>query len=163
MYNTSMSDLSVFAKDIIENNQYMTIASSDELGRPWAAPVAYVYDAEYNFYWVSVPESRHQQNIKKNPDIVISIFDSQQLWGIGAGVQIEATSGEVGLKSVSSVTKLYFSRKYPYKNPCGIFGKGLRTLLKGKVYRFYKAVPNKVWVPDPNAAVDARIEVFLNK
>lgn len=155
------NDYSNLAKKIFSNNQYMTIATSDEAGNAWASPVAYVFDDNYNFYWVSVPESKHQRNIKHNPKISIAIFDSHQLWGEGVGVQMEATVEQVSLMELPKVTKLYFSREYPYGSASGAFGEGLKDLLKGKIYHFYKAIPTKVWVPDPNADVDTRIEVDL--
>ncbi|MFZ5424919.1 MAG: pyridoxamine 5'-phosphate oxidase family protein [Patescibacteria group bacterium] len=156
------NDLVNLAKETISNNQYMTIATSNENGNAWASPVAYVFDYKYNFYWVSVPESKHQQNINYNPNVSIAIFDSHQLWGEGVGVQIEATVERVSLVDLPKVTKLYFSREYPYGSATGAFGDGLKDLLKGKIYHFYKAIPTKVWVPDPNADVDARIEVNLS-
>ena len=73
------------AKKIIKENQYMTIASSDENGKSWASPVAYVFYDKFNFYWVSVPESQHQRNMKHNPEITIAIFDWHQLWSEGWG------------------------------------------------------------------------------
>lgn len=155
-------ELADLAKNIINQNQYMTIASVDKQGSAWASPVAYVFDKAFNLYWVSVPESKHQQNIANNPNISITIFDSHQLWGEGVGVQMGATVEQVSLKDIPQVTTLYFTREYPYGNALGAFGKGLQDLLKGKIYHFYKATPNKVWVPDPNAEVDARIEVKLN-
>jgi len=154
-------ELATMAKNIINNNQYMTIASVDKQGNAWASPVAYVFDKEFNFYWVSVPGSKHQENITNNPSVSIAIFDSHQLWGEGVGVQIEANVVQVSLKDIPQVTTLYFTREYPYGNALGAFGKGLKELLKGKIYHFYKATPTKVWVPDPKAEVDARIEVIL--
>ena len=32
-------DLGAMAKDIIGSNPYMTIATADEVGRPWVSPV----------------------------------------------------------------------------------------------------------------------------
>ncbi|MCA9391937.1 pyridoxamine 5'-phosphate oxidase family protein [candidate division WWE3 bacterium] len=152
------------AKGIIEANQYMTIASCDESGNAWASTVCYAYDDDYKFYWVSFPNTKHQQNIKNNPNISFTIFDSHQDWGNGDGVQIEATAQQVSLTDLPHATKVYFSRNYPYgKNKVATaYGDGLRKLLQGKIYHFCKATPTKVWVPDPDADVDARVEVKLN-
>ncbi len=139
----------------------MTIASSDETGEAWASPVAYVYDDSYNLYWVSVPKSKHQRNINYNPKVSLAIFDSHQLWGEGVGVQIEATVEQVSFMELPKVTKLYFRREYPYGNASGAFGDGLKELLKGKVYHFYKATPTKVWIPDPKSDIDSRLAIDL--
>jgi hypothetical protein len=77
-------------------------------------------------------------------------------------VQLEAEVEQVGITKMPAVAELYFTRDYPYGNALGAFGQGLKDLLKGKIYHFYKATPTKVWVPDPDAVVDARIEVSLN-
>lgn len=156
------SELKKLAKEIIEQNQYMTIASVDEFGYPWASPVAYVYDKKYNLYWVSVPESKHQKNIENNSKISLSIFDSHQRWGEGTGIQIEAFVTKVPSKDLLSVSKLYFTRNYPYKSSKRAFGEGLRKLLKRNIYSFYSATPTRIWVPDPEADIDSRIEVVLN-
>ncbi len=156
-----MHELKESVLEIIHSNQYLTIASCDSTGKAWASTVAYVVDEDYNFYWASLPSSRHQQNILNNPNISFAIFDSHQNWGEGNGLQIEATVSKVPFKNYPSVTYLYFNRKYPYGQASGKFGQGLRSLLSGKVYRFYKAIPKKVWIPDPNAEVDARIETKI--
>lgn len=160
---TIEKNLENLANKLIVENQYMTIATTDRDGNAWASPVAYVFDKDFNFYWVSVPESKHQKNIDANPKVAIAIFDSHQLWGEGVGIQMEATVSDVPIEMLIKVTKLYFSRDYPYGKASGAFGKGLRALLKGNRYKFYKAVPTKMWVPDPNADVDARIEVSIEK
>jgi hypothetical protein len=67
----------------------------------------------------------------------------------------------VNLTNIPHVMKTYFDRDYPYGSASGAFGKGLKDLLAGKIYKFYKATPSKVWVPDPDADVDARVEVSL--
>ena len=139
----------------------MTIASTDAKGAPWASTVAYAFDSKFRFYWVSVPESKHQQNIKHNSSIAFTIFDSHQQWGEGIGVQIEATVEQVSLLETPLAMETYFLRNYPYGNVIGSFGDALKKLLNGKVYNFYRATPNKVWFPDPDAEVDARVEVFL--
>lgn len=157
----TQEDYKKSATKIIQENQYMTLATSDSAGNSWASPVAYTYDSDFNFYWVSLPSSSHQKNIEVNPNISFSIFDSHQNWGEGIGLQIEAKVEKVPLSDLPKVSKLYFSRKYPYGDVIGSFGKGLKELLKGKVYHFYKAAPIKIWTADLDAEVDARVEVKL--
>ena len=157
-------ELEQLAKDIIENNQYMTIASVGSDGNPWASAVCYAYDPEYTFYWVSQPSSKHQTNFQNHSQISFTIFDSHQDWGEGMGVQGEAIVQKVKLTEISNVFSIFFERDYPYgkTNVLSAYGNGLKALLNGKIYHFYKAMPTKVWVPDPNADGDARIEVDLN-
>ena len=79
------------AADVIAKNEYLTIATSDG-DTPWLAPVYFISDSDLNFYFVSLPTSRHAQHIMKNPKVGVSIYDSQQPLFTGCGVQIEATA-----------------------------------------------------------------------
>ena len=54
-----ITDLNKLAKEIIEQNQYVTLATSDNAGNPWVSPVVYAYDKDCNFYFVSIPNSKH--------------------------------------------------------------------------------------------------------
>jgi pyridoxine/pyridoxamine 5'-phosphate oxidase len=82
-------------KAVIDANQYMTLATADENGRPWASPVWFASADYREFLWVSSPEARHSRNISVRPDVAIVIFDSQQRPGIGEGVYLSATAEEV--------------------------------------------------------------------
>ena len=44
-------DLASVARDIIDSNAYMTLATADENGRPWASPVWYAAEGYEHFYW----------------------------------------------------------------------------------------------------------------
>jgi hypothetical protein len=144
----------------------VTIATSDVNGNPWISPVAYTYDKDWNLYFVSIPSSIHCQNIKSNKKAAVAIFDSQQLWGEGVGLQIEAEVIEIGLKDTLKIIPLYAKRKYPYINPSRSIVDDVKVFVnkyitKGELYRFYKIVPKKFWMNDPNLKTDGRVEVKL--
>jgi uncharacterized protein YhbP (UPF0306 family) len=65
------------ARRIIDANHYLTLATADRAGRPWATPVFYTPDGGIEFYWVSRPESRHSRNLAERPEVAIVIYDSQ--------------------------------------------------------------------------------------
>ena len=112
-------DLAQLAKDIISTNQYMTIASVDSKGVPWASALCYAYDSNYNFYWVSLPSSKHQSNISNNSEVSFAIFDSHQDWGEGDGIQGNATVEKVALSEIVHAQTTFFTRDYPYgKKKC---------------------------------------------
>lgn len=83
------------AKEIIEAVIYINIASVTESGMPWNMPVYATYDEDYNFFWLSWRESQHSKNIRANPDVFITIYDSTQQEGTGEGVYIKARAEEV--------------------------------------------------------------------
>jgi nitroimidazol reductase NimA-like FMN-containing flavoprotein (pyridoxamine 5'-phosphate oxidase superfamily) len=65
------------ARRIIDTNHYLTLATADRDGRPWASPVYYTPDSGSDFYWVSRPDSRHSRNLAGRPQVGIVIYDSQ--------------------------------------------------------------------------------------
>jgi uncharacterized protein YhbP (UPF0306 family) len=88
-------DLASVARDIIDSNAYMTLATADENGRPWASPVWYAAEGYAHFYWVSSPEARHSRNLAARPEVGVVIFDSQAPVGTGQGVYMSAIAEEL--------------------------------------------------------------------
>ncbi len=88
-------DLASVARHIIDSNAYMTLATADENGRPWASPVWYAAEGCEHFYWVSSPEARHSRNVSARPEVGIVIFDSRAPVGTGQGVYVSAIAEEL--------------------------------------------------------------------
>jgi uncharacterized protein YhbP (UPF0306 family) len=88
-------DLASVARDIIDFNAYMTLATADENGRPWASPVWYAAEGYAHFYWVSSPEARHSRNLAARPEVGVVIFDSQAPVGTGQGVYMSAIAEQL--------------------------------------------------------------------
>ncbi len=146
-------DFNSLAKEIIETNQYMTLATNG-----WASPVCYAFDKNYNLYWVSMPDSRHSQNIAQNPHVSVAIFDSHQNWGEGVGLQIEGTAYKLSLSDYLLGLKIYFGRKWPYGKSQTQFKKQLDN----ETSYFYKFSPAKFWLNDPKEKVDIRVAINPN-
>ncbi len=92
---SSVQDLAVVARDIIDSNRYMTLATADGDGRPWAAPVWYAHEGYSDFLWVSRPEARHSRNLTSRPGLAIVIFDSIVPVGGAQAVYLEAVAEEL--------------------------------------------------------------------
>lgn len=159
----TQSQLNNLARKIIAKNQYATIASADLKSNPWISPVAYCYDEKWNIYFISMPSSKHSQNLKHKKSATVAIFDSHQKWGVGVGLQIEADIIGVPIYIYPEIAKIYFWRDYPYgKVTLDMISDFAKLLMeKKKVYRFYKIVPKKIWMNDPNSSVDERVEINL--
>ena len=80
---------------IVDGNSYMTLATADADGVPWASPVWYAPASYREFFWVSRPGARHSQNIAVRPDIGIVIFDSTVPIGTGKAVYMAARAEQV--------------------------------------------------------------------
>ena len=84
------------AREIIDANRYMTLATADGDGRPWAAPVWYAHQGYTDLFWVSRPGARHSRNLAVRPEVGIVIFDSTVPEGQGQAVYVEALATELG-------------------------------------------------------------------
>ena len=78
------------ARALIDANAYMTLATADRDGRPWASPVWFAHEDYTTFFWVSRPDARHSRNLERRPQIAIVIFDSTVPEGDAQAVYIEA-------------------------------------------------------------------------
>jgi uncharacterized protein YhbP (UPF0306 family) len=92
---TGDSEQVATARAIVDEIAFMTLATVDAEGTPWASPVWFAHDRYSQFLWVSRPNTRHSQNIAANPRIAIVIFDSRTPINTGRGVYLEAEAAEV--------------------------------------------------------------------
>jgi pyridoxine/pyridoxamine 5'-phosphate oxidase len=88
-------DPAALAREIIDANQYMTLATADGDGRPWATPVWFAHQGYTDLLWVSRPDARHSRNLAVRPEVGIVIFDSTVPAGSGQAVYVEALAGEL--------------------------------------------------------------------
>jgi nitroimidazol reductase NimA-like FMN-containing flavoprotein (pyridoxamine 5'-phosphate oxidase superfamily) len=107
-----MSTLETRAEAVIEGNKYLTLATVDSEGRPWATPVYFTPDGHEHFYWVSSPEARHSHNIAANPAVSIVIFDSTVGIGKAQAVFLSATARLVPEDELVDRAK-FFAGRYP--------------------------------------------------
>jgi uncharacterized protein YhbP (UPF0306 family) len=90
-----MPELAVAAKRIIDSNIYMTLATADAEGRPWASPVWFAHEDYARFLWVSKPEALHSRNLSARAEVGIVIFDSTAGVGAAEAVYVEAEAEQV--------------------------------------------------------------------
>jgi pyridoxine/pyridoxamine 5'-phosphate oxidase len=83
------------ARAMVDEIAFMTLATVDAAGMPWASPVWFAHAEYAEFLWISRPNARHSQNIAANPRIAIVIFDSRTPIDTGRGVYLEGGAEEV--------------------------------------------------------------------
>jgi uncharacterized protein YhbP (UPF0306 family) len=88
-------ELAALARAMIDANQYMTLATADDTGRPWASPVYFAVAAYREFFWVSDPEVTHSRNLAVRPELGIVIFDSTVPINTGQGVYLSAVAEQL--------------------------------------------------------------------
>ncbi|MCD0443932.1 pyridoxamine 5'-phosphate oxidase family protein [Glycomyces sp. A-F 0318] len=102
--------LAALAREIIDANKYMTLATAGADGSPWASPVFFTPDGYRRLYWVSSPTARHSRNIFDHAAVAIVVFDSQAPIGEAGAVYMRATAGEVPEAEVEAAAERYASR-----------------------------------------------------
>lgn len=103
-------DLGERARQIIDANRYLTLATADDDGKPWACPVWFAHDAYAHFLWVSRPGARHSRNIAARPEIGFVVFDSSVVPGMAQALYVDAVAEEVGADEVESAIATYSAR-----------------------------------------------------
>jgi hypothetical protein len=82
------------AREIIDGGRYMTLATADAAGVPWASPVWYAPRGYSELFWVSDPDTRHSRNLAERPQLSIVIFDSTVAPNHGQAVYMEAEAAQ---------------------------------------------------------------------
>lgn len=98
------------AAAIVEQGSYVTLATADAEGRPWATPVWYAPEPSGDLLWVSRPEARHSRNLAARPHLGLVIFDSHAVPGSGVGVYMEAIATEVPDAELHDAIAVYSGR-----------------------------------------------------
>jgi len=90
-------------KALLGDIHYLTLATADADGRPWASTVWFCASLrspsterlDVELIWLSRPEARHSLNLLERPEVGISVFDSQQPADTGVGLQFAARAERV--------------------------------------------------------------------
>jgi nitroimidazol reductase NimA-like FMN-containing flavoprotein (pyridoxamine 5'-phosphate oxidase superfamily) len=143
------------ARSLIDANSYMTLATADAGGAPWASPVWFAHEQYKSFLWISQPEARHSRNIAARAEIAIVIFDSTVSPRQRNAVYIEAIADIVPDSELADAVEAYASRSV---------ARGLETLKREEVsgdapWRLYRARASAVYVLEDEH--DRRVEVHL--
>lgn len=95
------------ARRIIDSNSYLTLATADAHGKPWASPVWFACDNYIDFIWISRQTTRHSVNISERPQVGLVIFDSTAPIGSGQGVYVEAFAEKVPESDLESALAIF--------------------------------------------------------
>lgn len=127
-------DIAATARAIIEANVYMTLATADGEGLPWATPVWYAPESHLSLLWISRPEARHSVNLARRAELGIAIFDSRQPAGAGEGVYMGATATEVGDDELQRAIAIYSERSLRHGGR-PVDGPDVRAPAEHRLYR----------------------------
>ena len=150
---TDEEELGTVAKSIIDSNRYMTLATADGNGQPWASPVWYAPAGYRAFLWVSSPEAQHSRNLAIRPQVSIVIFDSHQPGGWHA-VYMSAVAEEVVGTDVDGGIEIFSRRSEAQGMPAWTRA----DVVAPARHRLYRATASEHFVLDPH---DQRLPVSL--
>jgi hypothetical protein len=155
-----MDNLIKGAAKIIKNVLYMNIASITPSGQPWNSPVYCAFDKHLNFFWLSWKLNQHSINIRNNPSVFVTIYDSTVSASTGVGVYLEGKAYELhNPKDIFLGIKEVYKREK--RKPRDVI-----QFLKKFPRRTYKFIPEKVWINGDGDIegnyIDIRTELDLN-
>jgi uncharacterized protein YhbP (UPF0306 family) len=149
------------AVKIIKRIEYINIASITPEGKPWNTPVYTAFDKELNFYWFSWKKNQHSVNIRNNPNVFVTIYDSTQIAGTGTGVYFQGQAKELinPVEIIIGMKVVYNRVKHKLR--------AIREFMTHYPRRVYRFTPEKVWIngdSDINGNfIDIREEIDLDK
>ena len=143
-------DLTDLARTIIDANVYLTMATVDRDGLPWAAPVFFAARDYREYYWMSSPDATHSRNLAGQPRVSIVVFDSRQPPGTGHAVYLSAAAEEVDEADLDRALGVY-------PGPADRGGKALPAddFRAPAPWRLYRATATGAWVLCPRQLTDA--------
>ena len=123
------------ARKIIDANSYMTLATADADGKPWATPVWFTPDGYTDYIWLSRPTTRHSTNIAARPEVAIVVFDSTVPINQGQAVYVDAVAGEVPAAEVERAVAIFSARSVAH----GGKPYGVADVVEPAPFRLYRA------------------------
>lgn len=107
---TDDPELAALARQVIDANRYLVLATADQHGVPWVSPVWYAHAGYHEFLWVSDPQARHSRSIEVRPQVSVVIFDSSLPASAVPAVYLSGTAGVVTGPGLEKSIELYSRR-----------------------------------------------------
>jgi pyridoxine/pyridoxamine 5'-phosphate oxidase len=150
----NQSAATALAREIVDANLYMVVATTDDDGAPWASPVYFAHADYREFIWVSKPEARHSRNIAARPRMSAVIFDSTAPIGTGRGVYLAGEADEVRATEAYGAIEVFSERSLSHGGEAWTLD-DVTALAR---LRLYRAVVSEQYVLDEQ---DQRVGVDL--
>ncbi len=147
--------------NIIKKIEYLNVASITPDDRPWNSPVYTAYDKNLNFYWLSWRNNQHSINVRNNPNVFVTIYDSTAPAGTGVGVYFSGQAKELtnAKDMVIALTVVYKRSKHKMR--------AIAEFLKHFPRRVYRFTPEKAWINGDSDIkgnfIDIRTELKINE
>jgi nitroimidazol reductase NimA-like FMN-containing flavoprotein (pyridoxamine 5'-phosphate oxidase superfamily) len=141
----SEHDVGAIARAVLDANLYMTLATADATGRPWASPVYYAAADYAEFFWVSSPDAVHSRNIATRPEVSIVVFDSRVQPGQGQAVYISGVAAELTGADLERGIQIFTGRSEEHAKREWT----VDHVSPPAFHRLYRAAASERWILDP--------------
>lgn len=148
--------MTVIARQIIDSSRYLTLATADGTGRPWACPVWYAHEDYASFLWVSRPGARHSRNIAARAAVSAVIFDSTVPEAQAQAVYLEALAEELSGAERDRAIAVFSRRSQAF----GLSEWRTAEVSAPAPHRLYRARASACFILD---ALDQRLPVTLGE
>lgn len=132
------------ARRVLNTNSYLTLATADVDGRPWATPVWFADREGREFVWVSRTARRHSRNIAERAEVAIAVFDSSAPVGSAVAVYADAVATVVADDELVDALAVFGAGS----RAAGLPAWSAHQVTGDAPHRLYRAVANDVWVLD---------------
>ncbi|MEK7105510.1 MAG: pyridoxamine 5'-phosphate oxidase family protein [Patescibacteria group bacterium] len=89
-----MEDVRKLIEEALEKGYLMSLATVDGAG-PWASLVVFIYDKDFNLYWLSLPTRRHSIAIEADPRAAATITSVSKRDDEKIGLQVQGHAERV--------------------------------------------------------------------
>lgn len=86
--------ITALAEGYLAQQHMMQLATTHGTA-PWICTVYFVYDPDFNLYWISLPTRRHSQDIATNPNAAAAVAVTFAKGEKVVGLQFEGTAKHV--------------------------------------------------------------------
>ncbi|HEX5822598.1 MAG TPA: pyridoxamine 5'-phosphate oxidase family protein [Solirubrobacterales bacterium] len=148
-------DTAAVAREIVDRNLYLVLATADLSGQPWASPVYFAHRDYRDFFWVSEPDATHSVNLRDRREVGIVIFDSTVAIGSDQAVYVGGVAQELPAHETAEGREL-FSRRSAAHGGSEWTDEDVRPPSR---HRLFQATAEATYVLDEH---DHRVEVDLH-
>jgi pyridoxine/pyridoxamine 5'-phosphate oxidase len=127
---------------VIDANRFMTLATADAHGTPWANPVWFATADLRRFVWVSSTDTRHSHNIEARPEIAIVFYDSRTTPADRQAVYVEATAHQVPDDALADAIEIFSRTSVAQGLP--VWDRS--DVSEPRSFRLYEAIARQHWI-----------------
>jgi uncharacterized protein YhbP (UPF0306 family) len=143
------------ARHIIDASHYLTLATADSAGNPWASPVWYAHEGYTSFFWVSQPQARHSHNLAIRAAVSVVIFNSTVPPRQAQAVYLEALAEELSGAERDQGIAIFSSRS----RALGLSEWHTADVTTPAPHRLYRAIASACYILAPH---DQRLPVKID-